>query len=77
MLSVLFATEAGYTIKLIKKNHFAEANYHFGDVNYHLAGKNLEKPILFFCRGKKIELQGLCLLTFSFCTLLILKMVNF
>ena len=53
MLSVLFATEACYTIKIIKKNHFAEANYHFGDVNYHFAGKNLEKPILFFCQGKK------------------------
>ena len=53
MLSVLFATEACYTIKIIKKNHFAKANYHFGDVNYHFAGKNLEKPILFFYQGKK------------------------
>ena len=39
MLSVLFATEACYTIKENKKekSHFRG---HFADVSYHFAGKN-------------------------------------
>ena len=48
MLSVLFTTEAFYTMKENnnKKNHFAEASYYFADVNYHFADKNVEKSIL-------------------------------
>ena len=57
MLSVLFATEAFYTIKENNKdNHFTEASYHFADVNYHFPGGNREKPILrrHFIRGRKL-----------------------